>query len=680
MVPDFNVLFRAVKAHPAAARTQPARLSRIFLGLCFCLLFALPSYGQKEDWLPITPQDLSVKEVPGETNAAAIQLYFADYIDDQELTEFFYHRIKVLNDNGKSYADVELLLPPDCSIHGLKARTIHPDGSIVEFTGKPFQKIVMQQPGLKVMARAFSMPNVTIGSIVEYKYKTEYPAIYLDNSWTIQHELYTLKEDFSMKPFGGVLEGFEKGHQLAILSLRMPNHLRPQRQGDTYVMEVENMPPFEPEGYMPPEDNYKPEIRFFYGGLELDSSEKFWRKAGRQWNDEAQRFMASRSEIPEEAKRLIATEIDPMARLLKLYARVQEIRNLSYERERTEQEERKENLKPNENVEEVLAHGYGSSSDINRLFVSLARAAGFDASILRVGNRSEKFFDRALLSTRQLDSEIAMVNAGGHSIFLDPGTRFCPFGFMRWMRTSTLALKLDKKGGTFIKVPAAGFEKNMLRRSAEMALDANGSLKGTITVHYEGGEALERRLDALSTDEAGRKIELEEDAKGWLPREASVKLANVEGWEGSNNPLIATFAVELPDFAATAGKLLLVPTNLFQDRQGDAFKRADRKYPVYFPYAFGEEDTVAIKVPAGYAIESASSRQSGNLDYANYLNEAAFDGKQLLTHRVLDINGIFFRVEIYPEVKNFFQKVQSGDEQQMVFHSAGLAESESINH
>src|SRR5215469_3698317 len=116
MVSEFNVWFSAVKAHPATARTQLMCLSKIFLGLCLCLLFALPSYGQKEDWLPITPQDLSVKEAPGAPNASAIQLYFADYIDDQEQTEFFYHRIKVLSEKGESYADVEVLVPPDCSI------------------------------------------------------------------------------------------------------------------------------------------------------------------------------------------------------------------------------------------------------------------------------------------------------------------------------------------------------------------------------------------------------------------------------------------------------------------------------------------------------------------------------------------------------------------------------------
>jgi hypothetical protein len=645
-----------------------------------CLFFTAHAWAQKEDWLPITQKDLNTKAVPGIPGAPAVQLYYADYIDDQQQTEFFYHRIKVLNDKGMSYADVEILVPPDGSIAALKARTIHPDGSIAEFTGKPFQKIVIKERGLKVATRAFTMPEVTIGSIIEYKYKIGLPGVYLDNSWTIQHELYTVKESFRMLPFGGLLEGFEKGHQVAALSSHMPNNLRPRQKNGGYELEVENMPPFEAEGHMPPEDDYKPQIRFFYGGTEIANADKFWQEAGRQWNEEAERFIGKRREITDEAARVIGGEADPVARLRKLYARAQEIRNLTYERARTEQEEQKENLKPNQNAAEVLAHGYGDRDDIGRFFVALARAAGFSASILRVSDRSEKFFDRGLLSRQQLGSEIALVTEGGQSFFLDPGTRFCPFGFVRWMHTSSLALQLEKDGGSFIKIPAAGYNQAMVRRTAEMTLNPAGALTGTLTATFEGGEALERRLDALATDEAGRKQELEDEAGGWLPAGASVKLLSAEGWEGSDAPLTATFAVELPSYAVLAGKRLLVPTYLFQDHEKDVFNHAERKYPVYFPYAFGEADTVTIQVPPDYAAEGIPAQQSSSLSYATYLNGAEFDGKRLVTHRVLQVNGIFFRVEIFPEVREFFQKVQLGDEQRMVFQAGSLAPSRAQSH
>src|SRR5437016_3355738 len=67
-----------------------------------CLAVASLSFAQKEDWLPVTPQDLQAKEVPHNPGAAAIQLYYANFIDDNQNSEFFYHRIKILTDKGIS--------------------------------------------------------------------------------------------------------------------------------------------------------------------------------------------------------------------------------------------------------------------------------------------------------------------------------------------------------------------------------------------------------------------------------------------------------------------------------------------------------------------------------------------------------------------------------------------------
>jgi hypothetical protein len=213
----------------------------------------------------------------------------------------------------------------------------------------------------------------------------------------------------------------------------------------------------------------------------------------------------------------------------------------------------------------------------------------------------------------------------------------------------------------------------MVRRTAETALAADGSLKGTITARFEGGEALERRLEALTTDEAGKRESLEAEAKDWLPPGALVKLTASDGWEGSEGPLVATFAVELPAYASVAGRKLLVPTDVFQSRQMDTFKHAERKYPVYFPYAFGEADRIVIRGLPDYTAETVPMQQSSSLSYATYLNESRFDGKQLVTDRVLQVNGIFFKPESYGEIKDFFRKVQLGDEQQAVFHSSDRA-------
>src|SRR5207253_5911790 len=141
---------------------------------------------------------------------------------------------------------------------------------------------------------------------------------------------------------------------------------------------------------------------------------------------------------------------------------------------------------------------------------------------------------------------------------------------LRWIRTSAMGIKLDKKGGSFVTAPAAAYDKATIRRTAEMALDENGNLKGTVTAKFEGGEALEHRLDELNADDVGKKKDLEDELRGWLPTGANIKLAKVEGWETGDAPLTVTFDVEIPSYASAAGKRLLVPPYLFQAKQLDA--------------------------------------------------------------------------------------------------------------
>src|SRR5947208_209401 len=269
---------------------------------------------------------------------------------------------------------------------------------------------------------------------------------------------------------------------------------------------------------------------------------------------------------------------------------------------------------------------------------------------------------------------IAAVNLNGQDLFLEPGTRFCPYGFLRWNHTVTDGIKLDKKGGTFVKAPPATYEKSVTRRVANVSISEDGSLKGDVTVEFKGYEALEHRLDAIDSDDAGKKKNLEDELKQWLPAGSIVKMTQAQGWEGSDDPLSAVFSIEVPNYGSAAGKRFLLPAYLFQIRQKDAFNHTDRKYPIYFPYPFTEHDVVNTKLPAGFTVESVPERQSASLGgTAKYINVSQFDGMQVVTERKLLFNGVFFPTEKYSELKTFFNKVQSGDEQQAVLHGGNVS-------
>ena len=80
-----------------------------------------------EGWLPITQQDLSVKEVPNDPGADAIQLYMSYYKDDDAKFISVYKRIRILRESGRERANVEIPIEPGQSLKELAARTILPD-------------------------------------------------------------------------------------------------------------------------------------------------------------------------------------------------------------------------------------------------------------------------------------------------------------------------------------------------------------------------------------------------------------------------------------------------------------------------------------------------------------------------------------------------------------------------
>lgn len=624
--------------------------------------------ADSHSWAPLDTNELKMTESKAWPGAEAVILFFADEIDDVNQKEFFYYRIKILTDAGKRFASVEFPMVDKTSLVDFYARTVHPDGSISEFVGQPYDKMVVKARGRRVRVQSFTLPQVTSGSIVEYRYELHYGDRGLGrHEWTVQHDLYAVKERFSFRydnryavrwlPTEGLNKSPENDSKAGILR-----------------MEVESIAPFEPEEQMPPENSYKMRVRFFYTNPFMSSPSAYWYQWGRWFSEGVELYIGNHKEIKAAADQAIGGETDPDKKLRKLYERAQQVRNLTYERHRTQQEHKQEDLKASKNVVDVLKHGYGNRNEITRFFVALARSAGFTASVVFVSSREERLFEREVLAFNQLDSEVARVWVNGKAVFLDPGTRFCPYSMLRWMRTGTAAMD-TRDPGNLIATPGFGHEAALISRSADLQLTSEGGIKGEVHIEFSGADALERRLAALDTDEAGRKKELEDELKRWLPANAKVEMTASSGWDDEHGAVTAVFNVEVPEFASVAGKRLLIPATLFKPKQNRTFKNGPRKYPVYYHYAFTEEDHLSIAVPKGYAIESAAAPQSVKAGFGHYISSSSSPTPiRLNTERTLLFDGVFFQPDRYEELRNFFAKVQSADDSQSVLRQTQTAE------
>jgi hypothetical protein len=174
------------------------KFSLVFLAAAFLS----PAMASAAEWQQPTPEELTMKTQAGAPNASAVYLFREETTDDKLHMHSIYVRLKVLTDEGKKYADVEIPYEHRrFSITDVAGRTIHADGSIVPFTGKPYDKVVAKTSTVQYQRKVFSMPDVQAGSIIEYRYKLRYDDDYaVPPTWFIQSELYLRKAHYRFVP------------------------------------------------------------------------------------------------------------------------------------------------------------------------------------------------------------------------------------------------------------------------------------------------------------------------------------------------------------------------------------------------------------------------------------------------------------------------------------------------
>jgi hypothetical protein len=680
-----------------------ATVRLIWYSLLMLLLAGLAMAAAQEKWLPITAEEKALTSCPQQPGAPAVYLYREEVTRDDDLSVSIFSRLKVLTPAGKEYANLEIpVVRGAYKIKNLKARVIEPDGSFHEFTGEVLEKTVLRSGRTRVTVKTIALPNVDVGSIIEYSCRFEFDAgkasssdsqDALDNlagrrttveeggvppvkeilslascAWAIQARLFTYKAHFVYFPFNkGQIFVFRRNMRLAWASHGLPGG-PPELSGDRVELDLKDIPAYEEEELMAPEDAGRMGVDFFFLGSSIGSADEYWKREAAIWRQGAEVFMAGSPEATAESKRLLSGMSDPLAQLKKLYERTQQVRNLSYDRTMTRQQKKAQGIKPNRSAAEVLKHDYGVRSDITRTFSAMARAAGFSADVARVATRDDKFFHENLISLyQQFDSEIAVVKAGGREWLLDPATPFCPFGTVRWACSDTIYIRTSGSAPVFITSPVSLPDEALTSRLLFLQLDSEGNLSGLVKVVFRGQEALARRLEHLDDDEVTAKKGLGEELTALLPAGSRVALQKAENMKNSEEEIRAEFAISIPGFATAAGGRLLLPVYPMKGTQRYPFQHARRVHPVYFPYPYRETDDIIITLPAGMAVESVpAARQHKRMFSEHALNCAVEADGKLHVRQDLTIKKSLIPIEQYPALKSFFDQVRESDEGQVV--------------
>ena len=647
--------------------------------------------GDKFAWPPLDPKELASIMPRVEKDAPAEILLWQVRIDDsqKELTLEHFIRIKIYNERGRDQQS-KVVLPygnlPDkvTEISDLAARIIKPDGQIAELKDKDFfDNTIVKRGYRKLKAKTFVVPDATTGAIIEYHWREVWysPSLYLgpptgvggititfktqlgESQFILQRDLPVQQVKYYLKPFSKDLIPSAK-----VFNAATQPALTKESDG-FYSLTLNDLPGFQGENFMPPANQAKQWLAFRYTrkGKEFTAA-SMWLGIATSSQRSVQTLIKPNDALKQAAVTAIGNAIGEEEKLQRLYAFSRaKVRNLDDD---TLPPPPNEKFKPNKSPADTLKQGAGTATDIDFLFAALANAAGFQVKYLLLPDRSDGFFDPDYPSRRGLPDQAFAIQLGGQWRFFKPGNAFAPFATLPWVNEGQLALLCDEKEPSWIAVPQMPPDKSHTNRVANLTLDEDGNLSGTVQLTYTGHRAADLRVYYAGLSPVESETNWAQDIKASLSA-AEVTQFLMENLRDPEQPLKVSYKLHVPGYAQRTGKRILFPPALFQQGTAPYFTTSERRYDIYFAYPWAETDTVTIALPTGYVPDNPDAPAAVNggalTQYQPRLSLSKDRRTLILSRKFFFGQGLsetgllLYPANGYPELKRHFDLIQQRD-------------------
>jgi hypothetical protein len=663
---------------------------------------SLPLAGGAQKFQEPTKEELQMTSDPKAPGAPAVFLYLQSETDNRNHYQSIYARIKILTELGKEWATVEVPYVPgymDPPI--IEGRTIHADGTVIPLTGKASDLLVYKNHNNHVHAAVFNLPSVEVGSILEYKwslpmtggggnvtgiadqaddgYYASAVAGISDPVWDVQQPIYVHKAHFYWNPYNDLETGVlgseldhyvngERAHYLLFTQLLPAGFTTTRSPRGDFTLDIHDVPAFVREANAPPDAALRYKVRFFYSPA--SSAANYWDNEIQRWSKQLNEFASQSNAIKDAANQITAGAATPEAKARKLYDAVQTLDNTDFTRARTEEERKALHLKKEvKSAQDVWSEKSGSGDDIAALYLALARAAGLQADGLKIVDRNKRIFDQSYLSLYQLDSLLVVLHIDGKDIYLDPGEKLCPYGQLSWKHMMAGGIQQNSK--TPVYTPPNATKDAITAHAADLTVDAQGGITGTVKILMNGPVALHYRQFNLTFDPEEVRRQLNESLSNLLPQGITGEVDKIQGLETAEG-FLSVSAKVTGQMGSSIGKRLLLPGFFFSTGARPQFVAEEkREAAVDLHYAEQVIDDAVYHLPAGFTVESAPTPV-----------QLPWEGHAVLVIKTapgagtIDIRHTFQRAFVlleakeYPALRDYYQKIAANDQQQLVLIKA----------
>ena len=341
------------------------------------------------------------------------------------------------------------------------------------------------------------------------------------------------------------------------------------------------------------------------------------------------------------------------------------IKNIDYDTEMTDEE--KDKIKINLKDSKTYKTHQGRSYEINKLFASLADAAGFETRIAFTGDRSKLFFNPKKAHESFIHMAGVAIKLNNHWKYFDPGSKFLPYGRLAWFEESSSVFLLAYKDYITTETPLSNYKDSLEKRTGRFTLLEDGTLEGDVEIEYTGHLSFNYKMNNYDSSKNAREEFLKNRIKKRMST-AEISNIQIENLNDPEKPFTYKYKIKVPNYAQKTGKRLFIQPSFFQYGASPRFSSSTRKHDIYFKFPWSEKDDIQITLPEGYELDNADTPQplrdrsvisthTVTIKIDNKNNKLIFNRDFYFGNR----NMILFRAKTYPAIKGLFDAFHKAD-------------------
>jgi hypothetical protein len=641
-----------------------------FLLLSSFIIFAqkeLPAFGK------IDKEDLLLKECEFDKDAEAYKLLTYGDVkytingENWNIETERRVRIKILKDKGLDQANIKLRFYSKSGYEIIKfisALTYNIDnsGNIVT-TKLEKSSIYTKQINNKISEISFTMPDVKIGSVIEYKYLDVKKSVANLDDWYFQDDIPTRISEYkilvpSIFKFVNQIMAFQPVEQKSELvhenAFYHSSRLSYDSYEKTYI--IKNVPAVRDEPYMGAVKDYLQRVVFQlsqidYGEGQVEEIRSSWPKLTQDLLEEEDFGLQLKKNLPhtkslDDSLKNVQGDYNKMVTIHD-YVR----RNMNWNG--------LESIYSTDGIKSAWDKKTGNNTELNLILINLLREAGLNAYPLLVSTKDNGAVNTIFPFLQQFNNTMTCVFIGDKKYILNAADKYNPAYLIPYDVVNNDAFVVDKERGGWITLSnEKDMWKNIVSLFAEITPGAE--MQGNATV-ISSEYSKNPRVKKWEEDKTDFKDYFTKDYTGM-----KIKNLEVTGENTDTLPLEQKFDFSLP--VNSSGDYEYFTLNLFDGLEKNPFIADERRTDIDFNYKQSYMVIGKIFIPDGYQFDDLPKNVKLIMpDTSIVLKRLIQKADNSIDFRItLDFTKPYYAANTYPLLQEFYKKLFATLNEQIV--------------